>query len=69
MSPSSCPAQQSPEDQGDAPAQDLEFSLNRYKANVLEDRSGIEGAPVVFEPNPTYQNVFGRIEKRPSWAR
>ena len=21
-------------------------------------------APVVFEPNPTYQNIFGRIEKR-----
>ena len=58
------PAQQSPEDQGGAPAQDLEFSLNRYRANVLEDRSGIEGAPVVFEPNPTYQNVFGRIEKK-----
>ena len=22
------------------------------------------GAPVIFEPNPTYQNVFGQIEKR-----
>jgi predicted ATP-dependent protease len=38
--------------------------LNRYKVNVLEDRSGLEGAPVVFEPNPTYQNVVGRIEKK-----
>jgi hypothetical protein len=42
----------------------LEVSLNRYKVNLLEDRSGMEGAPVVFEPNPTYQNVFGRIEKK-----
>jgi lon-related putative ATP-dependent protease len=58
------PPQQSPDDQGDAPAQALELSLNRYKANVLEDRSGLEGAPVVFEPNPTYQNVVGRIEKK-----
>ncbi len=38
--------------------------LDRYKVNVLQDRIGLEGAPVVFEPNPTYQNVFGRIEKR-----
>lgn len=58
------PPPQSPDEQGDAPAQALELSLNRYKANVLEDRSGLEGAPVVFEPNPTYQNVFGRIEKK-----
>ena len=35
-----------------------------YAVNVLVDRKGQEGAPVVFEPNPTYQNVFGRIEKR-----
>jgi lon-related putative ATP-dependent protease len=36
----------------------------RYEVNVLIDRGGSKGAPVVFEPNPTYQNVFGRIEKR-----
>jgi lon-related putative ATP-dependent protease len=56
--------QPSSDDPGDAPAQALEISLNRYKVNLLEDRSGMEGAPVVFEPNPTYQNVFGRIEKK-----
>jgi lon-related putative ATP-dependent protease len=56
--------QPSSDDPGDAPAQALEVSLNRYKVNLLEDRSGMEGAPVVFEPNPTYQNVFGRIEKK-----
>ena len=49
---------------GEPPPEIREFSLNRYKANVLEDRNGLEGAPVVFEPNPTYQNVFGRIEKK-----
>ena len=37
---------------------------HRYAVNVLVDRSGAGGAPVVFEPNPTYQNVFGRIEKK-----
>ena len=48
----------------EAPPDTLELSLNRYRVNVLEDRNGLEGVPVVFEPNPTYQNVFGRIEKK-----
>jgi lon-related putative ATP-dependent protease len=57
--------QESASDNGDDnPPQTSELSLNRYKVNVLEDRSDLEGAPVVFEPNPTYQNVFGRIDKR-----
>jgi lon-related putative ATP-dependent protease len=49
---------------GEPPPEAMELSLNRYQVNVLEDRSGMEGAPMVFEPNPTYQNVFGSIEKR-----
>ncbi len=36
----------------------------RYKVNVLVDHSATKGAPVIFEPNPTYQNVFGQIEKK-----
>jgi len=36
----------------------------KYHVNVLVDRKGTKGAPVVFEPNPTYSNVFGKIEKR-----
>ena len=39
-----------------------EPSFERYQVNVLVDNKGIEGAPVVFEPNPTYNNLFGRIE-------
>lgn len=58
------PRQQEAEDNGEPPADVIERSLNRYRVNVLEDRSGMEGAPVVFETNPTYQNVFGRIEKK-----
>ena len=38
--------------------------LDRYRVNVLVDRSGTHGAPVVFEPNPTYGNLLGRIEHR-----
>ena len=58
------PRQKEADGGGEAPPEIMELSLNRYKANVLEDRNGLEGAPVVFEPNPTYQNVFGRIEKK-----
>jgi predicted ATP-dependent protease len=40
------------------------FNFKRYSVNVLADRKTLEGAPVVLEPNPTYQNVLGHIEKR-----
>jgi predicted ATP-dependent protease len=33
-----------------------------YQVNVLVDNSFTQGVPVVFEDNPTYQNLIGRIE-------
>ena len=36
--------------------------FRRYKVNVLIDRDDIEGAPVVYEDHPTYQNLIGRVE-------
>ena len=38
--------------------------LDRYRVNVLVDRSQAHGAPVVLETNPTYSNLFGRVEHR-----
>jgi lon-related putative ATP-dependent protease len=38
--------------------------LDRYRVNVLVDRSGQRGAPVVVEPNPTHGNLLGRLEHR-----
>jgi len=38
--------------------------LERYRVNVLVDRSEQRGAPVVFEENPTHANLLGRIEHR-----
>lgn len=38
--------------------------FTRYMVNLVVDNSGLKGAPVVFETNPTYNNVVGRIEKR-----
>ncbi|HUW33796.1 MAG TPA: ATP-binding protein [Planctomycetota bacterium] len=37
---------------------------SRYAVNVLVDNSEQEGAPVVFESNPTYCNLMGRIEHK-----
>lgn len=39
-----------------------EASFAKYGVNVIVDNSSTEGAPVVYETNPTYLNLFGRIE-------
>ncbi len=36
--------------------------FRRYQVNVLVDNGALKGAPVVTELNPTYNNLFGRIE-------
>ncbi|MFX0163414.1 MAG: AAA family ATPase, partial [Candidatus Hodarchaeota archaeon] len=40
-----------------------EIAFRKYEVNVIVDNSDLKGAPVVLEHNPTYQNLFGRIEK------
>jgi lon-related putative ATP-dependent protease len=37
--------------------------FRRYQVNVLVDRSGLEGAPVVYEDNPTFANIVGVVEQ------
>lgn len=36
--------------------------LQRFEVNVLVDNSQLQGAPVIYEDNPTYNNLAGRIE-------
>lgn len=36
--------------------------LDRYKVNVLVDHSETEGVPVIYEDNPSYKNMIGRVE-------
>ncbi|HYW34243.1 MAG TPA: ATP-binding protein [Balneolaceae bacterium] len=36
--------------------------LDRYRVNVLVDHTETEGAPVIYEDNPNYKNLIGRIE-------
>ncbi|MFN2147867.1 MAG: AAA family ATPase [Anaerolineales bacterium] len=35
----------------------------KYQVNILIDNGALEGAPVIIERNPTYSNLFGRIEQ------
>ena len=46
---------------GDIPSVD-DPRFTRYRVNLLVDNGSTEGAPVVFEDNPNYQNLVGRIE-------
>lgn len=36
--------------------------IEQYAPNILVDNKQEQGAPVVYEPHPIYQNLFGRIE-------
>ena len=38
-------------------------ATNKYQVNLLVDNAKVNGAPVVVELNPTYTNLFGRIEQ------
>ncbi|HZD42962.1 MAG TPA: ATP-binding protein, partial [Methanomicrobiales archaeon] len=40
-----------------------EQAFKKYEVNVLVDNSEDDGAPVVIEQNPTYQNLLGKVER------
>jgi lon-related putative ATP-dependent protease len=42
--------------------------LARYRVNVLVDNGRQPGAPVVFERNPTYYNLAGRVDYRAAFG-
>lgn len=37
--------------------------LRRYAVNLLVDASDLPGAPVIYESNPSYLNLVGRVEQ------
>ncbi len=52
------------------PVQQSEYDWNeerdkfrKYAINVFVDQTHAKGAPVIIESNPTYYNLFGKIEK------
>ena len=34
-----------------------------YDVNIVTDNSKLEGAPIIMETNPTYHNLFGKVEQ------
>ena len=38
--------------------------LSRFEVNLLAHNGASDAAPVVYEPNPTYPNIIGKIEHR-----
>ena len=42
--------------------------FRRYQVNLLLGHDDKGGAPVIFEDNPTYQNLLGRIEHLPQFG-
>lgn len=36
--------------------------MQKYKINILVDQSNAKGAPIVYEDNPSYNNLVGRVE-------
>ena len=56
------------EDSGEPQRQEIPFPRRdpyaRYQVNLLVDHSGAQGAPVIFETNPTYYNLVGKTEYR-----
>ena len=45
------------------PMADKKEKFKKYKVNVFIDNKDTDGAPVIIENNPTYYNMFGKIEK------
>ncbi|MCW8853363.1 MAG: AAA family ATPase [Gammaproteobacteria bacterium] len=41
---------------------DAKALFSRFQVNVLVDNSETKGLPVIYEDNPTYNNLVGRIE-------
>ncbi|MCA9971840.1 MAG: AAA family ATPase [Anaerolineales bacterium] len=55
--------QQAGQDGALSKAAQSEAFFNRYQVNVLVDNGGRDGAPIVHENHPTYQNLLGRVEQ------
>lgn len=41
-----------------------EISFTKYSVNLIVDNAESKGSPVIFQSNPTYLNLFGRIEHK-----
>jgi lon-related putative ATP-dependent protease len=44
------------------PGDEQSALMGQFKVNVIIDNADLDGAPVIFENNPTYTNLIGRVE-------
>lgn len=52
----------------DFESRSVDLFFQRYTVNLIVDNRETKGAPVVFELNPTYYNLFGSIEYRQEFS-
>jgi predicted ATP-dependent protease len=45
-------------------ARDKSQLFSQYEVNLVVDTADYDAAPVVYEPNPNYPNIIGRVEHR-----
>jgi len=45
-----------------------EPSFLKYTVNVIVNNGDTKGAPIIFETNPTYPNLFGRVEYKVTYG-
>jgi lon-related putative ATP-dependent protease len=45
-----------------AQGEESDVTFRRYRVNVLIEHADAKGAPIVYEDNPTHDNLVGRIE-------
>jgi lon-related putative ATP-dependent protease len=45
-----------------------EQKLHRYMVNLFVNNKMLKGAPVIYETNPTYHNLFGKVEYQGSFG-
>jgi len=45
-----------------------EPSFLKYNVNVIVNNGDTKGAPIIFETNPTYPNLFGRVEYKVTYG-
>ena len=48
--------------QQESPSYKQETRFQKFDVNVITDNTGLSGAPIVLELNPTLNNLFGKIE-------
>ena len=50
------------------PKQEMQKPWHKYKVNLFVDNSNLEGAPVIIDSNPSFYNLFGKLEYENSFG-